>query len=427
MKKRHVNRDIENEILKRLRENQVVVLEGAKAVGKTTVARRVCKQLNGRYLTLDDPVTVSQLKDNPNLVGDGSQFTVVDEIQKMPELVSVVKKFADERGDDGLYLITGSGDRFRMKIPFKALANRKTNLLMRPYSQHEINANRQPESGPGEHGEEPPRSGNLIDAMIEGRSPPQKLKPVPLEKAVAIGGYPRVYARASGNMKAIKEEYIFEEIVVDALYKEKVAGISAKRKFYTKLTSGIGYQRNISELAKKIGETNYMAERIYEFLTNSYLIEELPSFNEEIRGREVLNKEKMYINDSGLATTMLQLDGTNLRSSPYWGYLVENFVLSELRKHNELSSTDLSSDFYFYREKKGIEVDILLDLGKEVIAFEVKSAKELNPSDRENLVEFKRFTGTRCRRTILFYGGDETVKYYDGTEAWPIASLVRPW
>ncbi len=411
----------------KLRNFQVVVLEGAACVGKTVAARRVCELMDGRYLTLADPHTRRMLAENPRLVGDGSQLTVVDEIRMMPELAPAVTTHADERGDNGLFLITGTGDRTRTKATFKELGCRKASLHMRPCSQHEINADLQPEAEPEEHGEEPTGSGNLIDAVIEGRSPPQKLEPVSLEKAVATGGYPRVHARASGNMKGIKEEYIFEEIVVAALHKSKVAGMNSRRRLLTKLSGSIGQQRNYSELAKEIGGSDRIAGLVHDFLDSSHLIEQLPNLRAPLRGRKLSGKCKLHVNDSGLATTMLQLDAESLRSSPCWGRLLENFVLSELRKHRELSSASLESEFRYYGEKNGIEVGIVLDLGTELIAFEVSDSNEPHPRYRKDLVEFKRLAGNRCRRAILFHGGYETVRFRDGTEAWPIASLVRPW
>ncbi len=423
MTKGHVTREMESAVLQELREHPVVVLEGARQVGKTTLAKLICEQLNGRYFTLDDPVVLDELRDDPHLIGDGSRFTVVDEIQLLPKLVRVVKLYADERDRPGLFLVTGSSDRFGNKATFDPLTGRMSNFVMRPFSQCELSASQ----GSGRRkkaGSPAARGFNLIDAILDGRSPPHG-KEDSVERLVTKGGYP--WAQQPSGKKNAMERYLHQEVFQAARAMGKHEGIEAKKQLCRRFASNIGNVRNIAEQARRTGETDHLTKQMHAHLSDVFLIEQLPSFRERIRDRKVVRKGKLYFNDSGLATTMLQLDGTDLAKSERWGALLENFVLAELRKHKELSSLGPMSDFCFFREHRGIEVDIVLDMLNTNIAFEVNAASKLISRDRKNLVEFKEHSGDSCLRAIVFYCGERTIKYEDGTEAWPISSLLKPW
>lgn len=188
MTKGHVTRDMESAVLKELQEKPVVVLEGARQVGKTTLAKNICRQLNGRYFTLDDPVVLDQLRDDPHLIGDCSQFTVVDEVQLLLKLVRVVKLYADERDRPGLFLITRSSNRFGNKAAFYPLAGRMSNFVMRPFSQCELSS---PQGvGRRKKAGHPAAPGfNMIEAILEGRSPPHG-KTDSVDRLVSMGTIP---------------------------------------------------------------------------------------------------------------------------------------------------------------------------------------------------------------------------------------------
>lgn len=418
-----VERDMEQAVSKGLKEFPVVVLQGARQVGKTTLARRLCEQLNGRYWTMDSMREMSRLRDDADELGDGSGFVVIDEIQLFPKLVRDVKRIVDKNRRAGMFLLTGSSDRYRMKVTFNPLGARQLQLFMRPYSQFEL---RGAKSAGSQQASllNPAGSGNVIDSILSGISPPDRPTEGLAEK-VRKGGYPVM--QSSGNKARITEVYLYEEILGDLLEAAREVGLEQQQLLFSKMAGNIGRIRNIRMISEDTDISEHLVKKINDHLSNMFIVEPLPSFGEKVRNRKFTKTNKIYMNDCGLATTLLGLDDVDLVSSPHWGMLVENFVLAELRKHKETSSLGPLSEFCYYRENNGIEVDFILKTTSGCVAFEVKASKTVGGSDRSNLVEFKTALGKRCKRAIIFYGGEKTVKHDDGVEAWPISSLIEPW
>ncbi len=418
-----IERDIENAASEELKEFPVVVLQGARQVGKTTLAKRLCEQLDGQYWTMDSMREMSRLRDDPDQLGDGSGFVVIDEIQLFPELVREVKRIVDNNRRAGMFLLTGSADRYRMRVSFNPLGVRKKHLFMRPYSQFEL---RRAKGANSQHANssKPAGSGNVIDSILSGLSPPDRTTEG-LEVEVRKGGYPVM--RSARSKAKSTEEYLYEEILGDLLEAAGEIGLEKQQLLFRKMAGNIGRIRNIRLISEDTDISEHLVKKVHDHLSNMFIVEPLPSFGEKVRNRKLTKTNKVYMNDCGLATTLLGLDDVDLVSSPHWGMLVENFVLAELRKHKETSSLGPLSEFCYYRENNGIEVDFILKTTSGCVAFEVKASKTVGGSDRSNLVEFKTALGKRCKRAIIFYGGERTIKHDDGVEAWPISSLTEPW
>lgn len=416
---KYIRRDMEHAIEKALRNYPVVILGGAKQVGKTTLAKRICSKHGGRFLTLDDWKVRDELQDGHRLLGDGSDFVVVDEIQLNPELARSIKGIVDNDRRNGMFLLIGSSGRFRMAEKYRVLQGRSASFLLRPLSRFEISAGRRRKQPPNA-----PLFPNFIDSVLDGRSPTDR-PAGNLEEIVEEGGYPMLLE--VGNKALEMERYVHEEIFRPSAVKGKLQGMQARQALYRKLAESVGHLRSITDIAKATRQSDYYIEQLYELLSNNYLIEELPGFGEMLRNKKVTSTPKLYLNDSGMATIMLDVGDGGLFSSQAWGAILENFVLSELRKHKETSRLGPMHDFSYFRENNGIEVDFVLGKRLNFLAFEVKATTKVRRHHTRNLSEFRKLMGKKCKRAILFHCGEHTVDYQNGVEAWPVSSLLHPW
>lgn len=430
MDRKHIFCDMERAVLKHLEIFPVVVLSGARQVGKTTLAKRICRKKEGVFLTMESIKTKSEAMDDPDkTLGDGKNFMAIDEIQLYPEMLRQVKYVVDNDRRNGMFLLTCSGDMDWMWGFYDALVGRVMTLHMRPFSQFEIFANGEGMTQGRQNDASEENHCNVIERLFADDSPPDK-GCEGLADAVERGGYPMVFSVAKEDKKNVLEQYLYVELAREFQRLFKGKGITDMPKLLGTLAERLGNGKNIKELAASIGQTPHVTDSLCSLFECFFLAEPLPSLREKLRKKEVSRKHRVYLNDSGLAATLLQLDGKDLHGSAHWLGLLRNFVLAELRKHLELSSFLRSASLCYYRESDGIKVDFVLaknvDKG-DLIAIDVKATKNLGRRDGASLAEFKSFMQGRCKRAIVFYEGDRTLRFDDGVEAWPLSSLLEPW
>lgn len=421
-------RSIDGMLREALSRIPVVMLEGARQVGKTTTVKKICEEAGGEYLTLDQPFTFDQAASDPlellSVVERGN-LVVVDEIQLMPSLFRVIKYYVDKDRRPGMFLVTGSGDRHNMKTTIAPLAGRAVSKVLRPLSQSEV-LTFSDVGGPeeGSIGESRP-SGGIIEAMADGE-PPRPLPGFDLPKAVGTGGYPECVLKPEKKEEWIS--YVFEHDIAAAIRRVSKSGsVRALPRFLRQVAARLGKQANLSKIAREMSESVSVARALYDLLCNEYIIEPLPGHHKNYRKIRMASRDKLYLNDTGLATTLLSLDGQDLPATSGWGMLVENYVLNQLRNDVDLHHLPNSVQISHFIEHDGVDIDFVVSLGSggDVIPIEVKAATKVRRPDTKNIREFKRIAGKRCKRAVVVYGGDEAVELDGGVLAWPV-SCLRP-
>ena len=421
----YIHRDVEDLITENLGIFPVVLLEGARQVGKSTTVRSICDRLKGQYITLDDVSSLNDARLRPKdlLAEARSRLVVIDEIQRVPELLLTVKLIVDEQRRNGMFLLTGSADRYKLNKKHETLAGRKSSVFMHPLSQTEIGI---ASSGTFELSAGLKEAGNIIDAIFAGQSPePSGCDGLP--ERVSLGGYPAAVLSPESKMK-VMHAYLDVDLIQAFMLMSTSEAVASMPIFMRKLAGKMGKFINVGELAKEIERANHVSKRLVDLLGNAFLLEPLPSLGSKFGNKKIARKPKVYLNDSGMSVTLLGLDGKDIVSSPYWGTLLETFIISELRKHLETSSLSIFANVAHYSEHNGIEVDAVINdvTQDQVVAVEVKAGQKVRSNDLDTLDRFRRMTQGKCKRGILVYTGDEVVKHNEYVEAWP-ASFLWNW
>ena len=387
-----------------------VKIDGARQVGKSTMVAKICEDLGGEYLTLDDLGTMRAFQRDPRKMIEehSDRLVVLDELQQIPGLIRQVKHHIDMHRRPGMFILTGSADRFRSSEDSRPLTGRGRTLFMRPLSQLEIE---------GKAG-----TINVVDKMF-GKDQPPDFDCHGLGERIRHGGYP-IAVFNPVEMNDFFESYIHDELMNNLIRMRSSENLPLIPEVLQKLAKKQGKIINVSELATEIKNTVKVTRALVELLERTYLLETLPSYPFPMRSKPTTRKTKIYLNDSGLVFNLRKLDGRELTGGDL-GTLLEVFVLSELRKGLACSSLFGTGEIYYYHEHNGIEVDFVINKGpdEENVAVEVKASESLKIRDWKNLAKFKEISGAKCKRCILLYGGSKVQDLAKGIEAWPISCL----
>lgn len=417
-KERRFARDMDALVADGLKHSPVVLVEGSRQVGKTNTVEETCSARGGAYITLDDMDSWLEARHNPQglLQGAKSGFVAVDEIQREPRLINTAKWYVDRFRRPGMFLLASSSKRYKSDRNHETMTGRQHTFFMRPLSQAEIELGR---AGFG------PGSVNLMDAIRDGQSPPGA-SCAGLARRVWLGGYPAVVNSPRDKDRKV-DECIMSETINESLMMGGGKSISGLPRFLRKTAGKQGRIINVSELSKECGIPGREGRAVTELLEDSHVFEPLYSMSYQLGGKPVARKPKVYLNDTGLSTSLLGLDAKSVTASPYWGALLESFVLSELRKHLVASSFSKLALPCHYTETDGFEVAIVIyDSTRDTyIAIEVNATNTVGPSDWRNLKRFRVMAGDKCERAILFYTGSKVEKLYKDIEAWPVSSLWK--
>ena len=394
-----------------LADTPVVFIMGPRQSGKTTLAKSLIDDA-WEYISLDDPEQLELIRADPSgfIRNLEKEHTVLDEIQRMPELFVRIKQSVDENRKPGRFLLTGSANALLRPRLTDTLRGRIETIMLPPISECELS------------GTEPSFLRKVLDC-----EPPQtseiRVRKHLLQRIVT-GCFPTAVQRADDapraaawnlqyvNDLAMKEVRSFEEVhhperMIDLL---RLIGMQT------------GQLVNYAELGRKLDLSQMTVNKYLALLGQLFLVEKLPGwhFRED---RRLTKSPKMHIADTGLACAVRNLTREQLVRQPRkFGLLAESFVYSELRKQAAWLREPLS--FFYYRDTNDNEVDVVIENGEgECFAIEVKATASLTPRDLRGLKHFQEDAGMRFRFGVLLHDGDHTTCFGDNLFAVPTAAL----
>ncbi len=393
-----------------LQDTPVVLIHGPRQCGKTTLARAVGDAAGYAYISFDDDVLrASVLADPVGFVSDFPDKVVLDEVQRVPELFTALKVAVDRDRRPGRFILTGSANVLLVPKLADSLAGRMEILRLHPLAQSELAA-KQP---------------NFLDALFgDGFKTNQQARlGKELADRIAAGGYPAALARPSSRRRATwYRDYIETLVQRDVRDMARISSLDVLPRLLTLSAGQTARLLNVSDLASPFQLSRPTIRDYVTLLARVFLLEELPPWHNN-RFSRLVKTPKLHLGDTGLACALLGVDAAALWADrTLLGQLLETFIFQELRR--QASWRDDPINFYHFRDKDGVEVDIVLEgSGQRVAGVEVKASATVTASDFRGLRKLKESLGERFAGGVVLYDGEVTTPFGDKLFAVPIRSL----
>lgn len=407
-----IHRNITGRIKAALSDSPVVLLNGARQSGKSTLIKKIASDMHpARYLTLDDAVVLAAAKHDPaEFIAGLDGNIVIDEVQRAPELFLAIKAEVDRNRKPGRFLLTGSANVMLLPKLSESLAGRMEILTLWPLSQGEIEGVRE----------------GFIDAVFGDKLPSfsktteNRTQTI---KRILLGGYPEVIGRAAlSRRKAWFGSYITTILQRDVRDLAHIEGLTVLPRVLSLIAARAASLLNFSELSRSIGIPQTTLKRYMSLLETTFLLQPLPSWSGNL-GKRLVKAPKVMLNDTGLVSNLIGLyeDGVGTHQGIV-GAVLENFVAMELRKQEAWSK--MQPQVFHFRTQTGQEVDIALEnTAGKVVGIETKASKTVNAQDFKGLQAMSESLGRRFHRGIVLYTGSEGLPFGKNMQALPVSAL----
>lgn len=367
----YIPRQAEETVRTLLKGFPVVVLTGPRQSGKSTLARHVF--FNRPFVTLEDPDEYDFAGTDPRgFLGQFSDGAVLDEIQRCPHLLSYLQGLVDRDGRSGLFLLTGSQQFGLVAEITQTLAGRSGLLELLPFSLSEI---------------------------AETRYFPESL-----EALLFTGLYPPIYDRRIAPV-LWHPNYVRTYIERDVRQMLNVDDLHTFQTFVSLCAGRTGQLLNLSSLANDCGVSPNTAKAWITVLEASYIVYLLRPHHKNFNKR-VIKTPKLYFYDVGLAARLLGIEKKEqLRTHAYRGSLFETWAIGELLKKRY--NAGQPSNLYFWRDRTGNEIDVIIDQGTRLLPVEIKSGETITESYFKGLYHWLKLAGREGGHPFVVYGGNK--------------------
>lgn len=347
----------------------VVMVCGARQVGKTTLLRQI-KEEKGQiqYVTLDYPRIRNLAREDPELFLQQYQPPlIIDEIQYATELLPYIKIRADQGQQNGLYYLTGSQMFPMMKNVSESLAGRVGILSMYSLSRAEIEGRKSVPFLPDKiHMEESEDTITEIFEKIYRGGMPRMIADQELLAEDYFGAYMQTYLeRDIYNLVSIKDENKF-------------------LKFISCVAARTGQEVNLADIGKDVEIDRKTAEGWLSILVSSGLVYLLPPYSGNTIKR-IIKRPKLYFMDTGLACYLTMWNNPRtLELSAMAGAMFETYVVSEIIKGYSNQGIDVRSRLCYYRDNNGREIDLMILENGRLYPIEIKKSADPGKSALKN-------------------------------------------
>lgn len=366
-----IPRSAEGTIRQLASQYPVVAVTGPRQSGKTTLVRSLFS--DRPYVSLEDlDQRDFAIEDPRRFLARFPDGAVLDEVQRTPDLFSYIQTRVDEDRRQGLFILTGSQQFDLLSRITQTLAGRVALVPLLPFTWSEL---RQVGQAPDV----------LEDLLFTGLYPPVHDRG--LDPGIWYGNYIRTYVER------------------DVRQMVNVQDLSTFQRFIRMCAARSGQLLNLSGLAGECGISHNTARAWVSVLEASYIVHLLQPHHQNFNKR-LVKTPKLYFYDPGLAAWLLGLQSVEqLTIHPQRGALFETWVLSELLKAR--FNRALASNLYFWRDRSGHEVDVVIEQGPTLVPVEVKSGQTVVPDFFESLKSWTEIAGEAGGRPWLVYGGDQ--------------------
>ena len=405
------------DVVRRLIATQpVVIIEGPRTVGKSTLLREIAAASPVGIVDLDEPDIRHQVEADPQGYVTRPRPVLIDEYPKIPRLIQHIKAQLNRDGSPGQFVLTGSASLEANKSDLGALVGRYTDVLILPLAQVEIGG----------------REGNFMEQAfgdieaLRSSGPSVTTRGSYIER-VLTGGFPLLVRSLDPADRYQRfTNYIDQSINYGIANLYEVREREYLQRLLYRYAAQTGQLLNIRGAARDVELKWGTAENYTRLLELLFLIHRLPAWKATDRGP--VSRPKLYVVDSGVGGRLLRLTPDRVTSGEplflqQYGHLLETFVLGEVRKM--LSWMDGPSVIGYWRNRRGDEVDLVVERPDDdaVIGIEVKAGSRVTADDWRGLRILRDEVGSRFSAGLVMYTGDMPYRLDDGIFAMPIDKL----
>ena len=377
-----------------IHDHSIVVLTGARQVGKSTLLLNAEPFRSWRFHTLDDFNVLEQARSNPESLWAGTNQVILDEVQKAPDLLLAVKKTVDRNPGKYQFVLSGSANLLLMKQVSESLAGRAVYFVLDPMSVGEINNQPQPD---------------ILALALNGEFPQETsfaaVPPDPAESILRGFMPPLLGLESPQSWTRWWEGYVATYLERDLRQVAQIDALLDFRRLMEMTALRSAQLLNQSEISRDAKLSQPTTHRYLNLLETTHLFDRLPAYTAS-RSTRLLKSPKAFFNDPALAVFLsgyFALD--DLRKAREYGAYFETFIYHHLRILTRLMIP--SARLHFWRTIEGNEVDFVLEHGRRLLALEVKLADNLGYRDSAGLRLFLQ-KHPKTSAGLLIYGGKET-------------------
>ena len=366
-----IKRIISKRLLSLSKKIPVISITGPRQSGKTTLAKSAFPNYN--YVSLENPDNLDfALSDPKGFLNNYGTKLIIDEAQYAPKLFSYIQTIVDEKGKNGLFVLTGSQNFLLNAGISQSLAGRVLIFNLLPFSYDELRST--------EYNIE-----NLSELLVKGF-------------------YPRIYDSGLES-KDWYQSYVQTYLERDVRQILNVGDINSFRNFLRACAGRCGQIINLSSIGSDLGISYQTVKKWLSVLEQSYIIFLLQPYFENFNKR-IIKSPKLYFYDTGLLCYLLGINSAETFNLHYLkGGIYETYVISEFIKSKFNSGSN--KEFYYWRDLNGNEIDCIISSGIELKAIEIKASETIKSEFFKTLYLWNNLSPKKNKNLNLVYGGKE--------------------
>ncbi len=363
-----------------------------------------------RYITFDDDAVRTAARRDPiGFVAGLPRRSILDEVQRVPEIFTSLKAAIDLQRSFGRFILTGSANVLLVPTLADSLAGRMGLLRLHPLAQCELSRRR-------------PR---FLDVLFKGSFRTTLARPpgAELSQHIVAGGYPAALARrAPARRRAWYRDLVETQIQRDVRDVTRIHSFEALPRLLALAAAHTARLINVSDLASPFRISRQTIHEYVTVLERIFLLERLAPWHSNRLSR-LVKTPKLHMADTGLACALMGIDAAALdKDRQRLGPLLETFTLQELRRQASWRAEPV--EFFHYRDRDDFEVDIVLEQGSFAVAgVEVKAAATATDADFRGLRKLRDAAGSHFTAGVVLYDGSATIRIDDKLFAVPLRQL----
>lgn len=409
-------------VLRRALESfRIVILNGPRQSGKSTLLQLAHQQTGGRLITLDDRTSLRVAKTDPaGLLADTTRPLYIDEVQRGGDpLILAMKAAVDRDGSPGQFIVAGSSRFLTVPTLSESLAGRARIIDLWPLSRGEL-----------EGGEIAGCNDGLLDLLFAGPRAVRALTPPTMRRRevaerIVVGGFPSVQHLDAPRRAEWFDDYRRTLIQRDLTELRRLRHAADVPRLFNLAAARTAQELNVSSYAAALGLSGDIVRDYLTMLETIYVHHLLPGWATGATKR-ANRRPKLHFVDSGLAADTARVSIDRLADPLFSGLgpLLETFVVGELMKQRSWSS--IRPDLFHFRDRDGREVDVVCETRDGlIVGIEIKAALDVDDRDARGLAYLRDRLGERFVQGVVLHLGDRPLPLGDRLTALPVAALWR--